>query len=114
LDPLLRQKAWSKYCSYPFSDSFSEIPNLTMQERLRAIDALLEGYDRLHERQGEAPWTTSSSVELAERLCEDAVSRASSRVLGGGDPGSVVSSEEVNEATKRAFWLPHPDDPPRS
>jgi Nuclease-related domain len=70
-----------------------EISGFTMQERLRAIDALLEWSDRLHERQGEVPWATSSSVELAEHLHEDAVSQALSYLSDGGEPGSVVIDE---------------------
>lgn len=53
----------------------SEIPDFTMQRRLHAIDALLKWSDWLHEQQGEAP-STRSSVDLAELLHEDAVSRA--------------------------------------
>ena len=91
-----------------------EIPGFTMQERLHAIDALLEWSDRLHERQGEASWERSSSVELAERLHEDAVSQVLSYVSDVGEPGSIVVSEEVMEASTRAVWHPHPDDPPKS
>ncbi len=90
-----------------------EIPDFTIQERLRAIDALLKWSDRLHEQQGEAPSAMSYSVELAERLHEDAVSRASSYLSDVAEPGSVAISEE-KEARKRAFWHPHPDDPPKS
>ena len=90
-----------------------EVPGFTMQERLRAIDALLEWSDRLHERQGEAPWGTSSSVELAEHLHEGAVSQALSYVSDIGEPHSVVIIEEAKEASKRAVWHPHPDDPPK-
>lgn len=89
-----------------------EIPGFTMQERLRTIDALLEWSDRLHERQGEAPWETSSSVELAGHLHEDAISVATSYLSDVGDLGSVAISGEVKEASKRAIWHPHPDDPP--
>ena len=92
----------------------SRIPDLTLQKRLRIIDALLKWSDRLHEQQGEASSATSSSVELAERLHEDAVSRAVSYVSGIGEPSSVAVSEEVKEARKRAVWHPHPDDPPKS
>jgi hypothetical protein len=90
-----------------------EVPGFTMQDRLRAIDALLEWSDRLHERQGEAPSATASSVELAEHLYEDAVSRAFSYLSDVGEPSSVAMSEEVKEASKRALWHPHPDDPPK-
>jgi hypothetical protein len=89
-----------------------EMPDFTMQKRLRLIDALLEWSDRLHEQQGEAPSAMSSSVELAERLHEEAVSRAVSYLSSVGEPGSVPISEE-KEARKRAFWHPHPDDPPK-
>jgi hypothetical protein len=96
--------------------SSPEIPGFTMQDRLRAIDALLEWSDRLHERQGEARWETSSSVELAERLHEYALSQALSYIsdtgeLSGGEPRGVVISEAVKEASKRAVWHSHPDDP---
>lgn len=91
----------------------SEIPDFTMQKRLRAIDALLKWSDRLHQQQGEVPSATASSVELAERLHEDAVSRALPYVSGVGEPDSVAISEEVKEARKRAVWHPHPDDPPK-
>ena len=89
-----------------------EIPGFTMQERLRAIDALLEWSDRLHEQRGEVPWATSSSVELAEHLHEDAVSQALSYLSDGGKPGSVAIGEEAKEASKRAVWHPHPGNPP--
>jgi hypothetical protein len=91
-----------------------EMPDFTMQKRLRIIDALLEWSDRLHEQQGEAPLATSSSVELAERLHEDAVSHAFSYLADVGGPGDVAVSEEVKEARKRAVWHPHPDDPPKA
>ena len=90
-----------------------EIPGFTMQERLRAIDALLQWSDRLHEQQGEASSATSATVELAERLHEEAVSRAYSYVSDISEHGSVAISEEVKEASKRAVWYPHPDDPPK-
>jgi hypothetical protein len=90
-----------------------EVPGFTMQERLCAIDALLEWSDRLHERQGEAPCETSSSVELAERLHEDAISKASFYLSGVGKPGSVDINEDVKEASKKAVWHPHLDDPPK-
>jgi hypothetical protein len=93
--------------------SSPEISSFTMQERLHAIDALLEWSDRLHERQGEAPSATSSSVELAEHLHEDAVSQVLSYVSDGGEPNSVAISEQAKEASKRAIWHPHPDDPPK-
>jgi Nuclease-related domain len=90
-----------------------EIPGFTMLERLCTIDALLEWSDRLHERQGEPPWETSSSVELAERVHEDAISQAPSYLSGIGEPGSIAISEDVQEASKKAVWHPHPDDPPK-
>ncbi len=89
------------------------IPDLTMDKRLRALDALLRWSDRLHQQLGEAQPPTLSSVELAERLHEDAVSRAAcylSDVVG--EPGSAAVSEEVKEARKRAVWHLHPDDDP--
>jgi hypothetical protein len=55
----------------------------------------------------------SSSVELAERLHEDAISQASSYLSDVGEPGSVAINEDVREASKRAVWHPHPDDPPK-
>jgi hypothetical protein len=91
-----------------------EVPGFTMLERLCAIDALFEWSDRLHERQGEAPWETLSSVELAKHLHKDAVSQVLSYVSDVGEPGSIAVSEEVKEASKRAVWHPHPDDPPKS
>jgi hypothetical protein len=91
-----------------------EIPGFTMEKRLRVIDALLEWSDRLHKQQGEAPWKASSAVELAERLYEDAVSRASSYLSGAGEYDSIAISEEVHAARARAIWHPHPDDPPQN
>ncbi len=90
------------------------MPGFTMEKRLRTMDALLEWSDRLHERQGEVPRVTSSSVELAERLYEDAVSRASSCLSGAGEHGSIAISEEIYAARARAVWYPHPDDPPQN
>jgi hypothetical protein len=90
-------KAWfgtPRSCVETFSVS-SKIPDFTMQKRLQAIDALLEWSDRLYEQQGEAPWATSSAVELAERVHEDAVSRAPSYLSGVGEHGSVATSEDV-------------------
>jgi hypothetical protein len=91
----------------------AEIPRLTMEKRLRIIDALLEWSDRLHGQQGEPPPKTSSSVELAEHLHEDAVSRASSYLSSVGEPVSAAPSPTVKEAKKRAIWHSHPDDPPK-
>ncbi len=91
-----------------------EMPGLTMEQRLRAVDALLEWSDQLHERQGEAPGTTSSSVELAERLHEEAVSRAYSFFSDAGEPSGIANSKEVQAASARAVWHPHPDDPPQN
>lgn len=90
-----------------------ELPGLTMEKRLRVIDALLEWSDRLHKRQGEAPWKASSAVELAERLHGEAVSRVSSYVSDTNKVGGIAISEEVQEARARAVWHPHPDDPPQ-
>ncbi len=90
-----------------------EIPGFTMQERLRAIDALLEWSDWLHERQGEASWETASSVELAEHLREETISVATSYLSDVGDLGSIVITEEAKEASKRAVWHTHSDDPPK-
>ena len=91
-----------------------EVPALTMENRLRVVDALLERSDRLHEQQGEAPWATSSAVELAGRLHQEAVSQATSYLSRFGEPGSVAISEEAKEARERACWYPHPDDPPNN
>jgi hypothetical protein len=90
-------KAWfdtQRSCVETFSVS-SKIPDFTMQKRLQAIDTLLEWSDRLYEQQGEALWATSPAVELAERVHEEAVSRASSYLSGAGEPGSVATSEDV-------------------
>ena len=51
-------------------------------------------------------------VELAERLHKDAISQALSYVSDIGEPSSVVITEEVKEASKRAVWHPYPDDTP--
>jgi hypothetical protein len=92
--------------------SSPEIPTFTMEKRLRVLDALLEWSDGLHEHKGEVPWETASSVELAERLYNEAVYHAVSYCSQIGELGDVTISEEVKEARKRAFWHPHPDDPP--
>ncbi|CAN5894246.1 hypothetical protein BH18ACT11_BH18ACT11_14090 [soil metagenome] len=89
------------------------IPGFTMEKHLRAVDALLERSDQLHERQGEAPWATSSSVELAERLHGEAVSHASSYLAAAGESGGIGIGEEIQKARKRAVWHSHPDDPPQ-
>lgn len=68
--------------------------DFTMEKRLRAIDALLEWSDRLNEQQGEAQ-AAGSSVELAQRLHEDAVSRATSYL---GDAGEA-SNEAITTAS---------------
>jgi len=47
-----------------------------------------------------------------ERLYDEAVSRAVSYYSQISGPSAVTISEEVKEARKRAFWYPHPDDPP--
>ncbi len=65
---------------------------------------------RVHNCQ--VPWETASSVELAEQLNDEAVSRAVSYFSQIGELGDVTISEEVMEARKRAYWHPHPDDPP--
>lgn len=80
-------KAWvwtPSSCLEALSGS-SEIPDFTMRKRLRVIDALFEWSDRIHERQGEPPSAISSSVKLAERLHEDAVSRAVSCLSSAGE-----------------------------
>ncbi|HSK85716.1 MAG TPA: hypothetical protein VK902_20265 [Rubrobacter sp.] len=61
-----------------------------------------------------APWVTPSSVELAERLYEDAVSRAFSYLSDAGETSRIGVGEEVQEARARAVWHPHPDDPPQN
>ena len=91
-----------------------KVPALTMENRLRVLDALLDWSDRLHQQMGEAPWSTSSSVELAERLHQEAVSRASSYLSRFGEPSTVAARAETPEAKGRAFWHPHPDDRPPS
>ncbi len=90
-----------------------EVHGLTMEKRLRAIDALLGWSDRLHEQQGEAPWATSSAVELAERLYDEAVTAASSYFSDSSNPEGTVTNEEAQQASPRAVWYPHPDDPPQ-
>lgn len=107
-------KAWvgtPRSCVETLSDS-SEIFDLTMEKRLHVLDALLAWSDQLHDQKGEALWTTSSSVKLAQHLYEDAVSRASAYLSYIDEPSSAVVSKEVEEARKRATWHPHPDDPP--
>jgi hypothetical protein len=99
-------------CAEALSGSPSVL-DLTMQERLLAIDALLEESERLHEQQGEAPPTTSSSVELAERLYVDAVSRAVAYLSEVSDTVSVAVSEEATKPDRRGIWHPYPDDPPK-
>jgi hypothetical protein len=89
-----------------------EISDFAMEKRLRVLDVILEWSDRLHELQGEARWETSSSVELAERLYDEAVTRAVAYCSQIGEPAAESISEEAKEARKRAFWHPHPDDPP--
>ncbi len=80
-----------------------QIPNFTMDKRLHAIDALLKWSDGLHEQQGQARPSTSSAVELAERLHEDAVSRASFYLSSMGEPGDAdFVSEDIREAGKEA------------
>ena len=82
-----------------------------MEKRLRVLDTLLEWSDKLHELQGEEPWDTAASVELAEHLYDAAVSRAISYCSQTSDPNALTISEEAKEARKRAFWYPHRDDP---
>ena len=92
------------------------VPAYTMEGRLRVLDVLLERSDRLHEQQGAAPWATSSAVELARRLHEDAAARARSYLpdaADGGEPVSVPPGGAVQEPRKRAIYYPHPDDPPK-
>jgi hypothetical protein len=92
-----------------------EMPGFTMERRLGAVDALLDWSDLLHERQGGAPWETEDAVELAERLYVDAVSIASSYVSEASEePARVADNGKIEEARKRAVWLPHPDDPPKN
>jgi hypothetical protein len=50
----------------------------------------------------------------AERLHEDAVSRASSCLSGAGEYNSIAISEEVHAARARAIWHLHPDAPPQN
>jgi hypothetical protein len=68
--------------------SSPEMPTFTMEKRLRVPEALLEWSDGLHEQQGEVPWETASSVELTERLYDEAVSRAVSYYSQIGRHGS--------------------------
>jgi hypothetical protein len=63
--------------------------------------------------QETAPWVTPASVELAERLYEDTVSRAFSYLSDAGEAGTIGVGEEVQEVRTRAVWHPHPDDPPQ-
>jgi hypothetical protein len=92
-----------------------EMPGFTMERRLGAVDALLDWSDRLHRRQGEASWETEDAVELAERLYVDAVSTASTYVSESSDESvRGADNEKIEEARKRAVWLPHPDDPPKN
>ena len=94
-----------------------ELDAYTMEGRLRVLDVLLERSDRLHEQQGAAPWATSSAVELARRLHEDAVARARSYLpeaaADGGKPASTVPGAGAQEPRKRVVYYPHPDDPPK-
>ncbi len=90
------------------------IPAYTREVRLRVLDALIEGSDRLHERQGATPWATSSAVELAMRLHEEAVSSTRSLlscVTEACRPAGMPSGEVARKP--RAVYLPHPDDPSR-
>ena len=92
------------------------IPTYTMEGRLRVLDVRLGRSDRLHKQQWAAPWATSSAVELARRLHEDAVARARSylsNAANGGERTSVVPSAEAQETRKRAVYYPHPDDLPK-
>jgi hypothetical protein len=93
--------------------NFPEVPGLTMEKRLRTVDALLAWSDQLHERQGEAPWTTSSSVELAQRLYDDAVDAASSCFSDSSSPEGIATNEAAWQSRPRAICYPHPDDPPQ-
>lgn len=80
-----------------------EIPGFTMDKRLLSIEALLKWSDRLHEQRGETPSAaTSSAVELAERLHEDAVSRASCYLSSTGEPSNAAFvREEMTEAGRK-------------
>ncbi len=92
------------------------VPAYTTEGRLRVLDTLLERSDRLHEQQGAAPWASSSAVELARRLHEEAVARARSYLSDVADMSelaSVVPDAEAKEPRKRAIYYPHPDDPPK-
>jgi hypothetical protein len=92
-----------------------EISGFTMERRLDAVDALLDWSDRLHERRGEAPRETQDAVELAERLYVDAVSTASTYVSEANEESvRTAANEKIEEARRRAVWLPHPDDPPKN
>ena len=89
----------------------SEIPDFTMHKRLHAIDALLQWSDQLHGQRGEAP-STRASVELAERLHEEAISHASSYLSSAGEPVIAATSEGEGEASKRVMRRSHPDEAP--
>lgn len=111
-------RAWyGRPGSCPWTISRSpEVPAYTTEGSLRVLDALLERSDRLHEQKGAAPWATSSAVELAQRLHEEAVARARSYLpdaADGGEPASAVPDAEAQEPRKRAVYYPHPDDPPK-
>jgi hypothetical protein len=88
--------------------------DFTMQKRLLVIDALLEWSDELHEQMGEAPAATSSAIELAEHLHEEAVSRASSYLSAVDEPGSIAINVKAKEVRGKAVWHSHPDDPPKN
>lgn len=113
-------RAWyGKPGSCPGTISRSpRVPAFTTEGGLRVVDALLERSDRLHEQEGAAPWATSSAVELAGRLHEDAVARARSYLpevaVNASGPTSVVPDAEAQEPGKRAVYYPHPDDPPKN
>jgi hypothetical protein len=91
------------------------MPEFTMERCLGDVDALLGRSDRLHERRGGAPGETKAAVELAERRYADAVSIASAYVSdASNEPARVADNGKIEEARKRAIWLPHPDDPPKN
>lgn len=70
-----------------------EITGLTMEKRLRIVDALLEWSDRLHNQQEKVLSVTASSVELAESLHEDAVTRAVSYLSDSDEvPGGATAA----------------------